>query len=111
MFGMLVEMHCAEIDFDICQGCGARLAGSNIRIATPSQAKAEVISFFGMPYLPDKSDTTAVLSFSLYQDGLSGHQYPGSTPGDDVAIDCSPHFWEGVVGEHACVSAAKVSIP
>lgn len=32
---MLVEMHCAEIDFDICQGYGARLAGSNIRIGKP----------------------------------------------------------------------------
>lgn len=37
--------------------------------------------FFGVPYLPGKSDTAAVLSFSLYQNGLSACQYPGSTPG------------------------------
>lgn len=33
-------------------------------------SQREVIIFFGVPYLPGESDTTAVLSFSLYQNGL-----------------------------------------
>lgn len=44
MLWMLAEVHCAVIDCDVCQGCGARLAGSNIRIGKPLPVSQRLIA-------------------------------------------------------------------
>lgn len=41
---MLAEVHCAVIDCDVCPGCGATLAGSNIRIGKPLPVLGRLIA-------------------------------------------------------------------
>lgn len=49
MLWMLAEVHCAVIDCDVCQVCGARLAGSNIRIGKPLPASQRLTAMLIVP--------------------------------------------------------------
>lgn len=56
------------------------------------KAKEEVIIVLPVPSLPGRSDAAAVSHWPLYQNGLSEHQYPGSTLGGQSRNRLLPSF-------------------